>query len=460
MNIQRRARIMSSMVPGMMMVLAAMAVSPTASRAQEARPPAEVIYHTKITDTLIDLARRYFNRVEDYRIVQQLNHVPVPEHLKPGIDLRIPVALLRGDPVTATVVTFRGDVRMGEDRRAVTPGAILAEGTRIETGPASFLTLRAADGSIVTIPSQSVLRLERMRRLIFTNTLDQQFVVERGRLETTVAKQVGPGSRYEIRTPIAVSAVRGTVFRVAYDGLGGSTASSITEVLGGTVAVGAPGARQAMPVPLGMGAAVARDGGVRTETLLPPPALADANRMQAGRTLRFAMAPVPGAVSYHMQIASDAAFQDIRAETRSTGPEGKFDALPDGPWFLRATAISASGFEGLPATQPFERRPHALDATLTWVKPGEYRARWDYAGDPDVHFRFQMLPTGRHRPIALDEDGLHASTLLLDDVPPGPYRWRVGAINGKNGEDMWTPWRDVIIGRALVEQPATQRSGK
>lgn len=408
----------------------------------------EVIYHSKLHDTLIDLARRYFNRVEDYRVVQQINHVPIPEHLQPDIDLRIPVSILRTAPVTATILSFRGDVRLGDDLHGATVGATLNEGTRIETGAGSFLSLRAADGSTVTMPSQSVLRLTRMRRIILTNALDQQFTVERGRMETTVTKQVGPGSHYEIRTPIAVSAVRGTVFRVAYDDA--APGASLTEVLGGTVAVGAPGARQSVPVPVGIGAAVARDGSVRTENLLPAPALAASNRLQAGRALRFGLTPVPGAVGYHLEIARDAAFEDIVAETRAPTPEGRFDALPDGAWFLRATALSRTGFEGLPATQPFERHPHAFDAAITRSSGREYRVAWDYAGAPGAHFHFQLVPTGRHAvrdgQIALDEDRLHSNALVLDDVPPGAYRWRVGAINGQ--DELWTPWRDVTIERS------------
>lgn len=450
MNIQRRARIMSRMMPGMIMALA---LTGGTAMPVHAAPPVsgEVIYHSKLNDTLIDLARRYFNRIEDYRVVQQLNHVPIPEHLQPGIDLRIPVAILRATPVTATIISFRGDVRLGEDRHAATTGATLTEGMRIETGTSSFLSFRAADGSTITMPSQSILRLARMRRIIFTNTLDQQFAVEQGRMETTVTKQVGPGSHYEVRTPIAVSAVRGTVFRVAYDPeLQGTASTSLTEVLNGTVAVGAPGARQSVPVPVGIGAAVARDGSVRTEDLLPAPALVEGNRLQAGRSLRFGLGPVPGAVGYHLQIARDAAFQDIVAETRSATPEGRFDALPDGAWFLRATALSRSGFEGLPATQPFERHPHAFEAAITRTKTREYRVTWDYAGEPGAHFHFQLVPIGRHvnrhGQIALDEDRLHSNALRLDDVPPGGYRWRVGAINGQ--DELWTPWRDVTIERS------------
>lgn len=438
-----QARRMPRMRPGIAIGLICLGFLAQEARADAPAPPTEATYHTKLHDTLIDLARRYFNRVEDYRVVQQLNHVPIPEHLQPDVDLRIPVALLRGAPATASIISFRGDVRLGEDRHAATQGAVLNEGTRIETGTGSFLSLRAADGSTVTMPSQSVMRLSRMRRILLTGTLDQQFSVERGRLETTVAKQIGPASHYEVRTPIAVSAVRGTVFRVNYgDG------PSLTEVLGGTVAVGAPGAAHPQAIPIGEGAAVAPGGGIHTEALLPAPALADSNRLQAGHDLRFSLAPVPGAASYHLQIARDAAFQDIVAETTSATPEVRFAALPEGAWFARATAISTTGFEGLPATQDFQRQAHAFDADLAQLNARSWRVTWRYSGDPAAHFRVQVTPIGKHGKITLDEDDLHGRALRLDDLPRGPYRWRVGAIASDHKDDLWTPWRDVkIMGR-------------
>ncbi|MDE2168533.1 MAG: FecR domain-containing protein [Sphingomonadales bacterium] len=436
---------MSRMKPGMTMALMlAQGLAPSAMAAGSAMP-AEVTYHTHVNDTLYDLARRYFNHFDDYRVVQQLNHVAIPEHLQPDVDLRIPVNLLRGAPQNATVLTYRGDVRLGEDRHPVTPGTTLSEGMRIETGPSSFLSFRAPDGSTVTMPSQSVMRLERMRRILFTNTMDQRFTIERGRLETTVAKQIGPASHYEVRTPIAVSAVRGTVFRVAYgaDGRG----KSLTEVLGGTVAVSGNGMARPVPVPVGLGAAVGRDGSVETETLLPAPALSEGNRLQEGQELRFSAAPVAGAQAYHFDVARDAAFRDIVGESRSAMPQGELAGLPDGTWYVRATALSRTGMEGLPAIQPFERRLHVFDAAMMRSSGREYRVHWTYAGAPGVHFRFQLEPTGKPKghgkPFGLDEDRLFARTLVLDDVPAGPYRWRLGAINGT--DETWTAWREVTI---------------
>lgn len=447
MNTHFQARRMPRMMAGITTALNLVLLCglPSAALAQNAafpNSPSEATYRTHLHDTLIDLARRYFIRVDDYRVVQQLNHVPIPEHLQPDVDLRIPGNLLRGASVTASVISFRGDVRLGEDRHAAAQGDVLAEGTRIETGAGSFLSLRAADGSIVTLPSQSVVRLSRMRRILLTGTLDQQFSVEHGRLETTVAKQVGPGSHYEVRTPIAVSAVRGTVFRVNYgDG------PSLTEVLGGTVAVGAPGAAHPQAIPVGEGAAVAPGGGIHTEPLLPAPAFAESNRLQAGHELRFALSAVPGAASYHLQIARDAAFQDIVAETTSPTPDGHFASLPAGSWFARATAISTTGFEGLPATQNFERRAHALDADIARLSARSWRVTWHYSGDPGTHFRVQVIPTSKHAKLSLDEDNLHGAALRLDDLPPGPYRWRVGAVSSPaQKDDLWTEWREISIG--------------
>jgi hypothetical protein len=242
------------------------------------------------------------------------------------------------------------------------------------------------------MPSQSVMHLSRMRRIIFTNTLDQQFTVERGRMETTVTKQVGPGSHYEVRTPIAVSAVRGTVFRVAYDDT--AAGASLTEVLDGTVAVGAPGARQSVPVPIGIGAAVARDGSVRTEDLLPAPALAEGNRLQAGRALRFSLGPVPGAVSYHLEIARDAAFQDIVAETRASTPEDVSTPCP------MARGSCAPPPSRAPASRdcPRPSRSNGIPMPSTQPSPAPRPVNIAWHGTMQAKRGAFPLSTGSHRP--------------------------------------------------------------
>ncbi len=405
----------------------------------------EVLYRTKLHDTLYDLARRYMVRQSDYLTVQTLNHVRTPEHLPPNLQLRIPVALLKSELVTAQVVSFRGDVRIGEDRRAPQVGATLAEGARLETGPGAFLTIKAVDGSIIVMPSQSVMRLARMRRMLLTGGIDQEFAVERGHIQTEVMPQTNPNSHYQFRTPIAVSAVRGTVFRVAYgDG------PSITEVLGGIVVVGRPGAGKPVPVPKGMGAAVSASGEIATEVLLPPPALMVPDAVLSSRNVHFAFAPVAGAVRYHAQISLDAPFHNVVDEVITPSPEANFAKLANGHYFLRATAISAKGFEGLPAIYPVDRKLVIIEGAVTRLNRREYSFNWQYNGDPAEHYRFQLDPVGNGAIGLLDQPNLRGTTLVLDDFAPGTYRWRVGAVVARadgSRDIIWTPFSPVRLTR-------------
>lgn len=412
--------------------------APCAVAAAEPDAKTEVVYRTKPNDTLYDLARRYFVRQADYRIVQTLNHVTTPEHLPPNRNLRVPVALLRGAPVQAVILSFSGDVTVSGARAR--PGMALNEGARLQTGASSFLTIKASDGSRVSMPSQSVMLLSRMRRILLTDGLDQEFTVERGRVQTSVMPQTNPNSQYLLRTPIAVSAVRGTEFRVAYgDG------PSLTEVLGGHVAVGQPGAANPTSIPPGIGAALSADGGMATEKLLPPPALAGPMPVQSDEQVRFVFAPVPGAVRYRVQLARDAAFNEVFADADSTTPEVTVDQVADGHYFARATAFSATKFEGLPAVYPFDRRLRSITGDASELPDGTLRFTWTIRGGDDRAAHFQIYPYAGTRPL-LDGTGMAGNMATVRSLPPGSYRWRVGLpVDADGTPELWTPLMRVDV---------------
>src|SRR5262249_1162475 len=154
-----------------------------------------------------------------------------------GDAIRIPYSWLRLSNDTATVIAVSGDVR---DRgQSVSVGQTLPEGSRLQTGEDGSVTVRLADSSQLTLQKLSVLTLEAMRPV--TGIEDAHATglkLESGRLQTRV-KPHGDVGRFEIRTPVAVSAVRGTEFRGAFVPGGGD---ATTETLQGLVEVTGSGA--------------------------------------------------------------------------------------------------------------------------------------------------------------------------------------------------------------------------
>lgn len=427
-------------------LLATAALSPAAALPQ---PPEDSIrYVVRRNDTLIALAARYLRHRADYALVQRRNHVRDPRHLAIGSTLVIPKTLLRGTPLAATLLTFRGAVAIARGKATIAPekGLALMEGDRLRTDAASFATVMLANGSRVTMPSNATIRLETMRRLLLNDALDFSIAVDEGRAETSVTPLPPGKGWFRLRTPAAVSAVRGTEFRVAFDG---AQKPSLTEVTQGTVAVGAPAAPAATPVEAGFGATVAPNGKLATEALLPAPALRDAGRVQIDPAVRLAFDPVAGATGYHVQIAADAGGVDVAAETRTTEPLATFDGIANGNWFVRATAVAPSGLEGKGQSYAMRRVLTGLGAEASPDGDG-YRFKWFGAGAGQRYYRFQLLTREDGGAALVDEPGIAGDMLVLHGLGAGTYYWRVGVQQFGDGEmtTNWTPAEKLIIASA------------
>ncbi|MFD2137420.1 LysM peptidoglycan-binding domain-containing protein [Novosphingobium resinovorum] len=156
-------------------------------------------YVVRPGDNLFRLAANYFIRTEDYRIVQRLNRVADPLRLPVGMVLVIPRELLRHEPVRGTVHSVRGAVRIGGKPAAV--GMTVGEGMLIETGQKSFVTLALPDATTIALPSQSTVRVQRLRRLVFDSHVERLFGIERGGASATVTPMTDPQSDFRFSTP-------------------------------------------------------------------------------------------------------------------------------------------------------------------------------------------------------------------------------------------------------------------
>lgn len=406
----------------------------------------EVIYTVQRGDTLISIGQKYLVSADAYRTVQRLNAIRDPRQLRPQSKIIIPVQYLKATFPEAQVVAFRGTVRVLQGGR-YTPAQLrmrINEGVTIETGNDGFLTLLLSNGSRMSMPSNSRLRIVRMRTYLINRGADLDFLVERGRLETRATPLNNSDSRFRVRTPVTVTAVRGTIFRV---GFLESSAISTTEVVEGQVSVGRGLMPAQMPVSTGFGAATTKDGPIEREALLPAPALEDSAKLQREPELNFALSPTAGAQAYQIQIARDAGFVDVLAEGRSETPVIKLADLPNGTYFVRTMAIAPSGLVGLSETYAFARNRESASATAL---PGPERAfRFDWnLGDAGLPpYRLQIFAAQDKVVPVVDEPGLSAPGMTVTDLPKGRYSWRVGQLRVIDGkpEQYWTPLESFSI---------------
>ncbi len=227
----------------------------------------DFIYRVRQGDTLIDLATRYTRNQANWGPLQSLNRVVTPELLPIGLELHIPLSMIPVRPASARVVHVSGQAEL--DGKSLRAGDAVAEGSTVSTAANGFVTLELADGSKLTLPAGGAVELTRLRQFEGTALTDSIVEVRRGGVESSVAPAGEGVGRFEVRTPVAVTGVRGTRFRVQ------SSAQGVhSEVLDGSVRLQphAPGARPARPVAVakGYGAAVGADGTVAGMRALLP----------------------------------------------------------------------------------------------------------------------------------------------------------------------------------------------
>lgn len=410
-------------------------------------------YVVRPGDTLIELATAYMNRPLDYRRVQRENRVANPRRLSIGRTLALPVDLLRADPDEARIAGFRGAVTLhqGAVSGAPTAGQIVRESAVLSTGANAFVRLALSDGSHVVVPSNSRVRVSRLRRYAINGAVDHALTVEAGRAESKVTPRTRPGG-FAIRTPVSVSAVRGTDFRVSFDA---ASARSATEVLDGAVAVASGEDEALAAADQGVSAAA---GAVRLLPLLPAPALARPDAPQTQAQVVFEVQSLPGAERYRGRVAQDAGMIEAFAEADSA-PGGPlvFADMEEGAYFLRLTALSPEGLEGKATTYSFIRARNGVGGLASAMEQRDrrrfYRFRWEAEGVGEAAFRFQLWREaedgGVDGPLLIDQPGLTDEAFTLSDLPPGVYSWRVQSARHRFGRllEAWSEPQQLRIGR-------------
>lgn len=127
--------------------------------------------------------------------------------------LLLPVALATAAPV-AEVAGVSGDAQTGPagQGRALAVGDKLEAGAEVRTGDKGRVRLRFVDGSNVVIGDRSVFRIEQFDGGTPAKPRQASLLLELGLIGQKVAPAAG-GS-WTVRTPSAVTAVRGTEFMV------------------------------------------------------------------------------------------------------------------------------------------------------------------------------------------------------------------------------------------------------
>jgi hypothetical protein len=298
------------------------------------------IYPIRSGDTLWSLCLEYTNKPGCWQELGKHNGITADTKIPVNAEIRIPVAWLTNVPQVGEVIALAGEVfydaRSDGTVKAVQRGQSLALGSTISVSTGSATIRLVHDGEII-LRAGSRLMLESMstRREVKGVT---ELKLEAGEAEIDVAPD--SNSRFEVKTPSAIAAVRGTQYRlVAQEGTRG-------EVIEGAVAVEAA---STIVVDQGFGV-LAREGEPVGEPrkLLAAPAFAESGAVASvPYTLRWS--PQPGAVAWRLDVYANAQSGALIATHDTAAPEQLLDELPLGCYRLALRAIDKEGFNGMPA---------------------------------------------------------------------------------------------------------------
>ena len=416
----------------------------------------EFIYTVQLGDHPWNIAQRYLKNTSFAQQLSRLNRITNDRQIAPGTELRIPAQWLKLQSTVVRVLAAHGDAMVnptGSSAHIAANGETLQVGSRLRTGPQSSAMLEFDDGSRVLVHQSSELRLVQSDRRL----LDGGFMVElellRGGLENAVTPHLRPPqTRFEIRTPAAVAAVRGTNFRVHAD-----PDTTWTEVLRGAVDLGnTAGAVQAQA---GFGT-LAKEGKAPEppRLLLPAPDLDKLPARLERLPFDWPLTPVAGAVAYRTELAPDTKFDAVLSDETSPSARTRVQDIADGNYILRVRAIDANGLEGLAAERPLlvYARPQAPalinPAPHSEITSPQPEFRWAQV-DPSWSYRLEI-----RRSDAPEAAPLHAQsatsafgTTLSIPLAPGDYLWRVASVVPATGRQ--GPWGDPQGFSVLLPAP-------
>ncbi len=400
------------------------------------------------------LTGKYLDGVRYWPQLQRLNGITEPTRIPPGTRLRIPTAWLRVRPASAEVVAVTGAPRLVREgaESPLAAGMRLKGGDRIEAPEGAGATLELGDRSRVVLRSDSVLTIDRLQRFDNTDRYRTGIRLERGRIENIVVPRPPGPDRFESITPSAVTAVRGTSYRVS-----AGPDETRAEVLEGRVAVTTPVA--GIEVPQGFGTRARRDAApLAPRSLLETPDTADVPRLFERVPIVFPAPPLAGADRMRLQIAGPSGFDTPLFDGVSPPALVRGPDLADGEYRARLRGIDAEGLEGRDAAFAFvlnaRPEPPVLVAPPPDGRIAEAGAQLQWAERAGVdRYRVQVARDAAFADLVTDTETSAAVLTLPEPLAPGRYRWRIAAIAPAEGAG---PFSDVQTFRRPLSGPALE----
>lgn len=419
----------------------------------------EWLYTVQSGDNLWNLTERHLTSIKYVGRLQKLNRIRNPYVIPPGTVIRIPVNWTKEQlgGVRAKIIGVSGQAMIKRSSTLQTvpaqTGMQLFVGDEIQCENDTFVTVEFADKSHMRVQDNSRVRLMQLNIFGENGLVDTLVEIERGRVESAVPKNSDVDTRFRIKTPSAISSVRGTDFRVGIINAGEETTSS--EVLEGAVKVAAN--NRDINVSAGYGS-VTKLGAAPSKPveLLPAPDLSNTPPLYERLPLVISLKPLSGATSYRAQIGTDQTFQELLTEFVTPKLPFREGDLPDGDYWLRVRGIDSAGIEGRDAVMSFKinARPEApfvlapLPDGVLDVNNQEFK--WSAQSDAASYILAISEQADMSSPVLTDSTITDNQFKLTEPLAPGKYFWRITSVSASEGAG---PNSDIMAFRVPFPGP-------
>lgn len=409
---------------------------------------ADIPYVVRSSDNPWTISKRYLSSMEYWPRLVKYNRIANAWRIPPGTTLRIPEDWLARHAAPARVIGAEGRIALrlpGGANRFLSAGEPIPVGGIITTGPSDNFSMVLVDGSRILVKADSEFKLESNARQAHGGARDILLDLWRGAFESDVEKQSGSGGRFQIRTPAAMAAVRGTTFRVKAD-----SEALHSEVVEGKVDLSNQTGAQSLSGGHASTVRTNRTPEPARPMLIAPDLSAIPNQLGIGPT-HLDIPTVPNARAYRTQIARDARFTTLIQDQVSDAPRLLIPALTEGHYHLRARAIDALGLEGFDAHHELtiERPRGAPDPE--WPPGGarldESAPRFGWRPQEGAQaYRIQIAHDHDFTDLVLDRRDLDANAFKGSTaLDAGEYYWRVAALHSGYGQGPFSEPRSLRV---------------
>lgn len=302
-------------------------------------------YTVKKQDSLWSICKRYVTDPMCWKKLAVHNRIDNPKYIPPGSIVKIPKSWLIISESHALVIAVEGRVLVGRDGadpdRVVEVGDKLQPNDSVVTYQGSAM-IEFADSSRLLLQANSHVRMDMLRYDDRSGMAQSRIELIRGRINNLIEKQLDGDASYQVVTPAAVAAVRGTEFRISRQTNDAGAVVMITELLQGALQMTA--GQQSLMLAAGQGLVATQGQPFPAPVdLLPRPTM----DLNASRTVQlpllFEWHPIPAAQGYRVSLFQQ---QNLIWDKRVESAQIELSELPVENAMLLIRAIDQYGIEG------------------------------------------------------------------------------------------------------------------